>query len=486
MPGPPPLHAAGALELAAWIRDGAVSSAEVVGAALERIHRLDGGLSSFVTVYDDALAQARRKDRLRASGRPLPPFHGVPIGIKDLNVVRFRTTRFGSRALPRIPLPFDDRDVRVLRRAGFVIVGKLATSELGALPFTEPDIHPPTRNPWDPSRTSGGSSGGSGAAVAAGLLPLAQGSDGAGSIRIPSSFCGLVGIKPSRGRIPNLFGLPDRRILYTSGPMARTVSDAAALLDVMAGIDTGRTHWAPPPARPFAERPARSPRLRFRMTLESRVTDTAPEVAAAVRETARLLERLGHSVEEGSLPVTAIDDFLPLWQDLIGGMPLVRWSRAQPVTRWLREGALANRRAGLDVAARFDRLLATFAPAFATADAWLMPTVAVTAPRVGALAGLAPRDAFLEAARLGAFTALVNLVGLPAVSLPAGLSAAGLPIGVQLVGSMFGESDLMAVAWDLEEARPWRRLAPGYGDAAPPGDDAGGAGIRVARFGQNG
>jgi len=478
----PPLHAASALELARWIREGAVSSAEVVGALLERVRRLDGELSSFVTVFEDALAVARRKDRDRAAGRRLPPFHGVPIGVKDLNVVRFRATRFGSRAIPRIPFPFDDLDVRVLRRAGFVILGKLATSELGAMPVTEPDIHPPTRNPWNRACTSGGSSGGAGAAIAAGFLPVAQGSDGAGSIRIPSSFCGLVGIKPSRGRLPNLFGLPDRRILYTSGPMARSVDDAAALLDVMAGIDTGRTHWAPPPPRPFAERPSRSPRLRFRVTVSSRVTETVPEVVAAVRDTAALLARMGHSVEEGSLPDTAIDDFLPLWQELIGGMPLVRWSRAQPVTRWLREGAVANRRAGLDVAACYDRLLSIFAPAFATADAWLMPTVAMTAPRVGLVDGLPPREAFLEAARLGAFTALVNLVGLPAVSLPAGLSPEGMPIGVQLVGSMFGEADLLAVARDLEEARPWRHLAPGYAADASTAPAA----ARVASFGQNG
>lgn len=455
------LHTAPAVELAALVRSGAVSSEEVVRAALSRIRALDPPLNAFVDVFDDALAVARRKDRRRRG--PLPPFHGVPIGVKDLNVVRFRVTRFGSNAMPRIPLPFDDHDVRVLRRAGFVIVGKLATSELGAMPVTEPDIHPPTRNPWNPAHSAGGSSGGAGAAVAAGLVPVAQGSDGAGSIRIPSSFCGLFGLKPSRGRLPNLYGLPDRDILYTSGPMTRCVGDAAALLDVMAGIDTGRTHWAPPPARPFAERPSRPRRLRVRVVERSPIVETDPEVLAAVRRTARLLERFGHDVEEGALPDAHVADFLPLWQDLIGGIPLVRWSRAQPVTRWLHDEAVANRARGLDVAALRERLLARFAPAFAAADLWLTPTVAVPAPRVGAFAGLDPERAFGAAAALGAFTALVNLLGLPAANVPSGVTAAGLPIGVQLIGSMFREDDLLSVAWDLEEALPWRPLAPGYG-----------------------
>ena len=145
----------------------------------------------------------------------------------------------------------DDHTTAALRRGGFVILGKLATSELGAMPVTEPDIHPPTRNPWNLWHTPGGSSGGSGAAVAGGLLPIAQGSDGAGSIRIPSAFCHLYGIKPSRGRVPNAFGKPDRDILYTCGPIARSVEDAAAMLDVLAGLDGGRPHWAPPPPRPY-------------------------------------------------------------------------------------------------------------------------------------------------------------------------------------------------------------------------------------------
>lgn len=459
----PPLHSLPALALSRLLREGAVSSEEVCRATLERIHALDGGLSSFTAVFDDALREARRKDRIRSRGGPLPPFHGVPIGIKDLNIVRFRPTRFGSRGMPRLVLPLDDRDVRAIRRGGFVIVGKLATSELGAMPVTEPEIHPPTRNPWDPGRSAGGSSGGSAAAVAAGLLPLAHGSDGAGSIRIPASFCGIFGLKPSRGRVPNAYGLPDRDVLYTSGPMARSVSDAAALLDVMAGVGTGRTRRVPAPPRPFAERPTRPPRLRVRFVLESPIVATDPEVRAATLRTARLLERLGHSVEESSLPPAAVGEFLPLWQRLIGGVPLMDWRRAQPVTRWLREGALADRRRRLDVGAIRGRLERRFAPAFAGAEVWLTPSVAVPPPRIGAFDGLDAAAAFAAAAELAAFTAVVNLLGLPAVSVPAGLTSGGVPVGVQLVGGHFREEDLLALAWELEEAAPWRVLAPGYG-----------------------
>ena len=200
------LHTLPALVLAKLVREGAISSEELVRHHLARIEAKNPSLSAFVTVFDDAVKVARRKDRERLRHRDaLPPFHGVPIGIKDLNAVRFTRTHFGSRGMPAIVLPFDDANVRPLRRAGFVILGKLSTSELGAMPVTEPDIHPPTRNPWSPTHTAGGSSGGSAAAVAAGMLPIAQGSDGAGSIRIPSSFCGLYGLKPSRGRIVNQF-----------------------------------------------------------------------------------------------------------------------------------------------------------------------------------------------------------------------------------------------------------------------------------------
>ena len=453
-----------ALEQARLIREGQVSSEELVRQTLDRIHELNPRYRAFVSVFERAVTEARRKDRdRRHARRELPLFHGVPLGIKDLNVVRWTTTRYGSRAVPHLPLPVDDYTVAPLRRAGFVIVGKLSTSEFGAMPVTEPDTHPPTRNPWAPDHTSGGSSGGSAAAVAAGMLAVSQGSDGAGSIRIPAAFCQLYGLKPARGRLRNQFGLPDRRLLYTSGPLTRTVSDAAAMLDVMAGLVEGRPHWAPPPRRPFRERSGPGRRLRIRFTTASRLGPTDPEIVAGLHRAVGVLAGLGHIVEEGCLPEGSLGEFLPLWQHQVAQVPLWRWQRTQPTTRWLGEAGRTLR--ADDVGSLFDRLNERFAPAFATADAWVMPTVAVPAPRIGAFRGLPAADAFASAAQLGAFTALINLTGLPAASIPMGHTKAGLPMGLQVVGGPFAEQDVLSLSWELEEAMPWQRIAVDHENA---------------------
>ncbi|MEO7094275.1 MAG: amidase, partial [Polyangiales bacterium] len=292
-----------AVEQARRIRIGDLDAEELVELYLARVARLDPALSAFVQVdAEGAIREARRKDRLRGRG-DLPPFHGVPIGIKDLNLARGMFARFGSRAFERFIAFSDDETTGQLKLGGFIVLGKTATSELGTLPITEPDIHPPTRNPWNLEHTCGGSSGGSASAVAAGMLPIAQASDGAGSIRIPASFCGLYGLKPSRGRVANPFNLDDRRLIYTMGPIARSVEDAAAMLDVMAGIGVGKPHWAPPPPRSFHaltnEAPPRG--LRIKLVLDSPLARTHPEVRAAVIRVAKLLEEQGHRVEEGAM-----------------------------------------------------------------------------------------------------------------------------------------------------------------------------------------
>lgn len=231
-PEPPPsasrdahddwLDASG-LEQARGIRERRVSSEELVRGYLARIARRNPSLQAFVEVaYQRAPRWAREKDALTRKSAALPPFHGVPLGIKDMGLVRGFRAQFGARSLRYLWPPFDDYSVRALRRAGFVMIGKLATSEVGAMPVTEPDIHPPTRNPWNLEHTPGGSSGGSAAAVAAGLLPLAHGSDGGGSLRIPAALCGVFGFKPSRGRIRNAYGRDDARLLYSCGPITRT------------------------------------------------------------------------------------------------------------------------------------------------------------------------------------------------------------------------------------------------------------------------
>lgn len=450
-----------ALEQAALIRSRHISSAELTRAYLARIESLDSRLNAFVAVFARrALAQAREKDAAVRRGGALPAFHGVPTAIKDLNFVRWTRTRMGSAGSLPLLLPFDDLTVGALRRAGFVFLGKTSTSEVGAMPVTEPAIHPPTRNPWNLEHSSGGSSGGAAAAVAARLVPIAQGSDGGGSIRGPSSFCHLFGIKPSRGRVANPFGRDDKEILYSTGPIARSVEDAATMLDALAGLDIGKPHWAPPPPRRYRELLQHPPpRLKVRVATTSLLGRTDPEIAQAVAGAAKVLEGLGHHVDEGVLPACSLDEFLPVWQHLVASVPLIRWSRAQPITRWLVEqgqrltpGLALERRRELE--ARFRAVLDE-------ADVWLMPTTPAPSPRVGTFSDRPPEEAFAEAAVIGAFTAIFNVTGQPAANVPLGLTRAGLPMGLQVSGRPFADDVVLQVSRQLEEAMPWRaRVAP--------------------------
>lgn len=453
---------ASALEQARLLRTREVSAEELSGAYLRRIESKNETLSAFVQVIARrAVRSAQQKDRILAKrgGDPLPPFFGVPVGVKDLNLVRGTFTRVGSRAFRYFLSPIDDRSAAQIRRGGFVILGKLATSELGALPVTEPDIHPPTRNPWDLDRTAGGSSGGSGAAVAAGLLPIAHGSDGAGSIRIPASFCNLYGIKPSRGRVRDPFGADDKHALPTCGPLARTVEDAAAMLDVLAGISVGSPHWAPPPERPFLELARRDPaKLRIRFTTHSPLANATPEIDDTVRRVAKVLSGLGHHVDEGPPPEGSLEEFLPLWQQLVGTVPVVRRSLLQPVTRWLHEAGKRLDRA--DVLRQQEVLARRVRDWFGDADLWLTPTVPVPPPKIGAWKDLDPERAFGEAAVLGAFTAVFNVSGQPAASVPAGISSGGHPIGVQIAGRPNADGLVLSVSRQLEQVMPWAGRTP--------------------------
>jgi amidase len=338
--------------------------------------------------------------------------------------------------------PLDDRTVARLRGAGFVILGKLATSELGAMPVTEPDTHAATRNPWNLDLTPGGSSGGSAAAVASGMLPIAQGSDGAGSIRIPSALCGLVGLKPTRGRVAEHIGKPQPRGLAVNGPIARTVDDAAAVLDL---LDSG-----PPPPRPFLEMARDTPRrLRIRVGTRSSLCTIHPEVAAVVDRTARRLADLGHEIIEAPELTGELDEFLPLWQHAIGNAPVLRPGLLQPVTRWLYDAGKKLAPGTMEKA--HDALVARISAWFGDADVMLTPTVAVVPPTIGEWKSRDPRGAFEGATGLGAFTAPFNITGQPAISIPAGKGSWGTPIGIQLGGKLFDEATLLALANQLQE-----------------------------------
>lgn len=448
-----------ALALAASMRRGDLTCRDVTRFFLDRIDRFDGQLSAFVAVWRRrALLAAAQRDLALSVSRDVPPLFGLPIGIKDLHLVRGGRTRFGSRALPLSWSPIDDRVVATLRRARLTMLGKLATAELGVMPVTEPDIHPPTRNPWNLSRSSGGSSGGSSAAVAAGLLPFAHGSDGAGSVRIPAAFCGLVGIKPSRHVVPSAFWDADERILHTSGPLARGVEDAAALLDALTTAQDGRYLAAARRAEQGRGRDLAG--LRVGLCLRSPVAETTSEHAAAAERVAKLLEARGCTIVEALAPEGTVEEFLPLYGQLFIGFPLVRWDRVQAITRWV-----AEQGRGMDKAGAIelqDRLTKRYLSLSEGVDLVVSPTTPGPPPEVGVFHRLPAAEGFLQATRCGAYTAIFNVTGQPALTLPI-VDDALLPIGVQLAGHVGDDARLITVARLLERelGGPWP-VAPRY------------------------
>ncbi|NUP07509.1 MAG: amidase [Polyangiaceae bacterium] len=443
---------ASALDIAALVRRRALGSVELCRHYLDNIARVNAELSAFVELHEErALEEARRAD-YELSRRPADPpvFCGLPTGIKDHENLRFCFSRVGSRALSWVYSPFDGAVASACRRAGFVFFGKLATSELTILAFVDNQIHPPTRNPIDTTRYSGGSSGGSGAAVGADMIPIAPGSDGGGSIRIPAAFCGLVGFKASRGALPHPYGAFDRARISSTGPLARTVRDAAAFLDVLAG----RPHHRDRPADgSFLAGYERRPKgLRVGLLSRSPLVAVDPEVDRAVRTAASKLEALGHRVEELTPVQGEVDEFIPLMARMVRNVPLPPFASRllEPTTRWMREhGARVT---NADAILRQQHLQARVDAAFGDMHALITPTVAMGPPRVGAFRGLDGEGVFRQAAPIGAFTALFNASGHPAVTLPAGRSREGWPIGVQLVARRGSDRDLLGLAAALEEA----------------------------------
>jgi amidase len=454
-----------ALDLAARIRAGEVSPVELTELYLERIDQLDPELNSYVTVdAEGALASAR------APGDG--PFSGVPIPIKDLTATAgLRTTYSCKQFADHVP-DFDTAVVRRIREAGFVIIGKTNTPEFGTIAMTESELNGDCRNPWDGSRTPGGSSGGAAAALAAGLCPVAHGTDGGGSIRIPASCCGLVGLKPSRGRVSPAPFSSGSLGLGTSGPIARTVRDAAALLDVMEGYEPGDSYVAPPPARPFlAEAYAEPGRLRIAVTNDPpSPVPVDPSCSAALESAADLLEDLGHDVFEQTPPWQTdemIVHFIRVWQVGPATSGVEDVSQLEPINRMLAESARTTpspqHAASIMELQQIARRVVAF---WDDVDVVVTPTLALQPVPVGWTwdgTDGDPHRAFAAQTLFTPFTPLVNVTGQPAMSLPLHWSEAGLPIGVQFIGRPFDEAALIRLAAQLEQARPWLDRRPPVG-----------------------
>jgi amidase len=472
------IHDLTVTELAAAIRGGEVSPVQVTDHYLDRIDRIGEKVGAFYTVtHDLARAQAAVAEQSvtawRRDGQPaggLPPLTGVPVPIKDLNQVAGVRMTLGSTVYAAHVPTEDDYVVAELRTAGIIITGKTATPEFGLPCYTETAIGPPARTPWDLTRSAGGSSGGAGAAVAAGLAPAAQGSDGGGSIRIPASVCGLFGIKPSRGRISSGPLNPDLAGLSTDGPLARTVADAALLLDVMAGNYPGDMYTQPPlPAgETFAGYARREPgRLKIARSLSVAVpgAEVHPDCVAAWEEASDLLASLGHEVTDIELPFgeDTVGPFITLWYAMATLVPVGPDQVGQllPLTQYLRAQGMELKAADLMFAQAYLQAVTRSALATLNAyDAILTPTLAQPPVPVGYFDEVSPAENFERQKRFTPWTALYNSSGQPAVSVPLHWTPAGLPIGVMLAGRMGAEGTLISLSAQLEAARPWRGRHP--------------------------
>jgi len=451
-----------ALEQAQFIRRREVSPLELVETYLERISSLNPQLGSYFTVTaEQAIADAKAKTEMLTSASELPPFFGVPISIKDLTCVAGVRCTYGNPALLNNIPEYDDGVVTRIKQAGFIILGKTATSEVGSFPYTEPTGFPPARNPWNLEYTAGGSSGGAAAAVAAGLCAIAQGSDGGGSIRGPAACCGLVGIKPSRGRVSQA-PVGDRLSgLATHGPLARTVADAAALLDVMSGYVTGDPYWLSDPEQSFLANTQEKPgslRIAYSTNI-SPLGEADANCKQGVLQTVQLLQELGHTVEEKCPDFSGlVEPFQFVWQTGVAasGIPS---EALQPMNQWLiaRTGSAGEYLQAVSQLQIVSRLIVAF---FNTVDVLVLPVYLHSPIRVGEWAHLSPEETFQKIVHWVAPCPPANATGQPAIALPVGFDRNGLPMSVQLVGRPAAEATLIRLAAQLEAAKPWIGYRP--------------------------
>jgi amidase len=462
-----------ATELAAMVHSGELSARELVEVSLRRIEELNPSLNAFVDVDGErALATA-------AEIRPgdQRPFAGVPIAIKNNRPVQGLRLTYGCSLMAENVCDYDHNVTRRLKDAGFVIVGSTTLPEYGILPVSEARIFGPTRNPWDLERTPGGSSGGAAAAVASGMVPVAHGNDGGGSIRIPAACCGLVGLKPARGRISSAPELGDSSLVI-DGMLTRTVADTAAILDVLAGYEPGDATWAHEPREQFATVVANEPgRLRIAMSTTPPVPDATldPICARAVDDAAGLLRSLGHEIEEVEVPWrqeglselfgAVFCNHIALsiaYSGMVAGkvptaqdMEPMSWAIFSMVHKM---NAIEGLGAAVQLQAYARRLVAFLEPY----DALLTPALAERPLPIGTLDTAAPdpMSTFTRSGLFTPFTPVFNATGQPGISLPLYEGEDGLPLAVQLIGRPADEATLLTLATQLEAAVPWAARRP--------------------------
>jgi amidase len=463
-----------ALELAGLVRAGQVTSHELTEAALQRIEDLNPQVGAFTALgADRALAAAT------AIGKgDERPFAGVPVAIKDLftPIAGFRQTNCSALLADGAIASFDHNVVRRMKAAGCVIVGVTNSPEFGILPVTEPRLNGPTRNPWDITRTPGGSSGGSAAAVASGMVALAHGTDGGGSLRTPASCCGLFALKPSRGRISMAPALGDS-FLATPGVITRTVTDSAAMLDILSGYEPGDSTWAPAPSKPFATASLEHPgRLRIALRVDSPIgSQVDPLCIRGATDAAELLSSLGHEILHGPTIETSelMPAFMALWAVHTAGAVALTGALAgrQPTEEtveplsWAlyQQGTATSATELMALTVRLQAASRKIVSMFNDFDVLLTPSLAQRPVPIGQIDACSkdPMSDFEDSARFAPYGALWNITGQPAMTVPLFDGPDGLPLTVQIVGRPADETTLLALAAQLEAAHQWaNRMSP--------------------------
>ena len=460
-----------ASELAELIADRKVSPVEVAELYFKRIEELDGRFNAYLTLtQEQAMQDARSAETAVMNGDRLGPLHGVPVSIKDLEMTKGVRTTSGSLVFKdRVPEE-DSIVVERVKSSGAVILGKTNTPEFGFRGSTENRLGEPCRNPWNPERTPGGSSGGAAASVLAGMCSIATGSDGGGSIRIPASFCGIYGIKPTQGRVPRYAGAGAPVVanqLAQSGPLSRTVRDSAIFLQLLSGHDSrDATSLREAPGSYVAALDRDISDLRIAWSPDFGYAPVDPEVVSIASEAAKVFEELGCVVDDSMLKLEEPGEnfYLIFSTNVYAGLGHLLEERGDELTDYVREGMEFGRDVtGADYARALghrDRLIAQFADVFDEYDLILSPTMAVPAFPVGEapaqIAGV-DVDPFLG---FIPFTYPINMIGNPAASVPCGFSSDGLPIGLHIIGRFGDEETVLAASAAFERVRPWIQHRP--------------------------